>query len=150
MSRCLPHAVKKYVGEIPDRKWATVFCDFYSLLDDETRSKYTLYGLDSRHFENGSQPSVKIGDTSVCLLSESAVYRAMAMIAENEGDFYFALSCLMSVKSCIPKIHNDNDIAAQGRHSVYDKKIDKQIEDMSAKLHESTRNFLKEWGDNHV
>lgn len=135
---------RKLKYEVSDRKWTTYFLDFFTLLDDETRSKYRISGLNM--LQNGCEgrPTVKVDDISYGLLAESTVYRAMAAICEAEGDYYLALACLMCVKSCI---HNYTDTPSRKEWqwiTAATRWIDKQIDDMKKKLPDSRRDILKE------
>lgn len=140
--------VRRYMGEIPDKKWTNFFCDFYSLLDDETRAKYTIYGLDCVYNANSNQIAVKVKDMSYSLMSESTVYRAMAAICEAEGDFYLTKAFLMCARSCIPPVKNESCMNEIRLHQAYERNMDKIMRTVEDK--ESTRNLLNEWSDLYV
>ena len=139
--------VRKFKHEENDWKWTTFFCDFYSLLDQDTREKYDdgLLGLKPLNCGCEGKPHILIGETSYSLLSESAVYRAIAAICEAEGDYYLALACLMCVKASIPKLSptpkHDELTRLRGQNQL----IDGMIEDMKNKLPNQRRDLLKEW-----
>lgn len=139
--------VRKFKHEENDWKWTTFFCDFYSLLDNDTREKYEdgLLGLKPLNCGCEGKPHIWVGDTSYSLLSESTVYRAIASICEAEGDYYLALAFMMSARACIPPLSPTPKTSDITRFRMQTKPIDKQIEELKQKLPYSTRDLLKEW-----
>ncbi len=132
---------KKMQHEVHDHKWTTLFFDFFTLLDDETRSKYPVYGLGMADKSSGyKNANIEINGKRHNLFSESTVYRAMAAICDEEGDYYLALACLMAVKSC-----SIDGTASHQLKRIRDKRIDEQIEEVKQKLPDSRRDILKEW-----
>ena len=139
--------VRKFKHEENDWKWTTFFCDFYSLLDNDTREKYEdgLLGLKPLNCGCEGKPHIWVGDTSYSLLSESSVYRAIAAICEAEGDYQLALAFLMCVKACIPQLSPTPKNTEVTRLRGQNQLIDGMIEDMTKKLPNQRRNLLKEW-----
>lgn len=139
--------VRRFWHEIPDRKWVTFFCDFYTLLDQETRDKYDdkLLGLKSLNCGSEGSPHIRVGDTTYSLMSESTVYRAMSAICEEEGDYNLALAFMMSARACIPLPGPTPKTSDLTRFRMQTQPIDKQIEELKQKLPDSRRDFLKEW-----
>lgn len=139
--------VRKFKHEENDWKWTTFFCDFYSLLDKDIREKYDDGLLGLKHLNTGCEgkPHISVGETSYSLLSESAVYRAIAAICEAEGDYQLALAFLMCVKACIPPLSPTPNHAEITRLRGQNQLIDGMIEDMTQKLPNQRRNLLKEW-----
>lgn len=133
---------RKMKHEVHDRKWTSLFFDFFTLLDEETRSRYTVKGLGmSDHSAAGANNgTIEICGVLHSLMSESTVYRAMAAICDAEGDYYLALAFLMAVKSC-----SIDGNASRQLKQIRDKRIDGQIEEVKQKLPDSRRNLLKEW-----
>lgn len=142
--------VRRFEFEENDWKWTTFFCNFYSLLDQDTREKYEdgLLGLKPLNTGCEGKPHIWIGETSYSLLSESSVYRAIAAICEAEGDYQLALAFLMCVKASIPKLSPTPKNAEVTRLRGQNKLIDDMIEDMKNKIPNQRRNFLKEWRRN--
>ena len=137
--------VRRFWHETSDRKWATFFCDFYVLLDQETREKYEVLGLNALNCGCEGAPHIRVGDTTYSIMSESAAYRAISAICEAECDYKLALAFMMSARSCIPNpgpVPTTREIV---RFKMQTKPIDKQIEELKQKLPESRRDFLKEW-----
>ena len=139
--------VRKLNFEDKSWRWVTFFCDFYTLLDQETRDKYddNLLGLKPLNCGCEGKPHIKIGDTSYTLLSESSVYRAIAALCEAEGDYHLALAFLMCVKSCIPPIPPSPTAKDFARLRGQHKLVDEMIEDITKKIPNQRRNLLKEW-----
>lgn len=139
--------IRRFWHETSDRKWATFFCDFYVLLDQDTREKYEdgLLGLKALNCGCEGAPHIRVGDTTYSIMSESTVYRAIAAICEAEGDYYLALAFMMSARACIPPLSPTPKTQDLVRFRMQTKPIDKQIEELKQKLPYSTRDFLKEW-----
>lgn len=139
--------VRRFNFEENDWKWTTFFCDFYRLLDQETRDKYEsgLLGLKPLNTGCEGKPHIWIGETSYSLLSESAVYRAIAAICEAEGDYQLALAFLMCVKACIPPLSPTPKNSEVTRLRGQNQLIDGMIEGIKNKLPNQKRNLLKEW-----
>ena len=139
--------VRKFKHEENDWKWVTFFCDFYSLLDQETRDKYEdgLLGLKPLNCGCEGKPHIWIDGTSYSLLSESSVYRAISAICEAEGDYQLALAFLMCVKASIPKLSTTPKHDEITRLRMQNDLIDEMIEDIKKKLPDQRRDFLKEW-----
>lgn len=142
--------VRKFKHEENDWKWTNFFCDFYSLLDNDTREKYEdgLLGLKPLNCGCEGNPHIRVGDTTYSLMSESTAYRAMSAICEAEGDYYLALAFMMSARACIPPLSPTPKTSDVTRFRMQTKPIDKQIEELKQKLPYSTRDFLKEWRRN--
>ena len=137
--------VKKFKHEKLDWQWVHYFFDFFSLLDDDTRSKYPVKGLEMLQCGCEGRPTVRVDDTIYGLLAESTVYRAMAAICEAEGDYYLSLACLMSVKACIPHLSPTPTNKEIARLKAENDFIDRMIDDMTKKLPDTRRDILKEW-----
>lgn len=142
--------VRRFWHEVPDRKWATFFCDFYVLLDQETKKKYkdNILGLKALNCGCEGDPHVRIGDTTYSIMSESTTYRAISALCEAEGDYYLALAFMMSARACIPNLSPTPKTQDLTRFRMQTKPIDEQIEELKQKLPESRRDFLKEWKRN--
>ena len=139
--------IRRFWHEVPDRKWATFFCDFYVLLDQDTKKKYEdkILGLKALNCGCEGSPHIRVGDTTYSLMSESTVYRAMSAICEAEGDYYLALAFMMSARACIPNIGPTPKTSDVTRFRMQTKPIDEQIDALKKKLPESRRDLLKEW-----
>lgn len=142
--------VRRFWHENSDRKWATFFCDFYTLLDQDTREKYEdgLLGLKALSCGCEGSPHIRIGDTTYSLMSESTVYRAISALCEAEGDYNLALAFMMSARACIPPLSPTPKPSDLTRFRMQTKPLDRQIEELKQKIPYSTRDFLKEWKRN--
>lgn len=124
--------VKSFMEEQKDITWSMLFCDFWSLLDDDIKKKYPILGMDVNHIRNGLRETILVQDANYPIAYQSVCYRAMSAIAYAEGDYYLALACMMCVKSCIPRLIGADTANRSDRVRIagYHKEIDTKIEDI--------------------
>ena len=118
--------------EEKDIEWSRLFCDFWSLLDDDLKKKYPILGMDINHIRNGLRETILIQGANYAIAYQSVAYRAMSAIAYAEGDYYLALACMMCVKSCVPRLIGAETAnrADRVRIAGYHKEIDTKIDDI--------------------
>lgn len=124
--------VKSFMEEEKSEAWSRLFCDFWSLLNDDLKKKYPIIGMDVNHIRNGLRETVRIKDANYSFVYESVCYRAMSAIAYAEGDYYLALACMMCVKTCIPRLVGAETAKRDERLRIarYHKEVDSKIEDI--------------------
>lgn len=118
--------------EEKDVSWSRLFCDFWSLLDDDIKKKYPILGMDVSHIRNGLRETVRIKDAKYAFAYQSVAYRAMSAIAYAEGDYYLALACMMCVKACIPRLIGAETASREERSRIarYHKDVDSKMDDI--------------------
>ena len=124
--------VKSFMEEEKDIAWSRLFCDFWSLLDDDLKKKYPILGMDIGHQRNDLRETILIQGANYPIAYQSVAYRAMSAIAYAEGDYYLALACMMCVKSCIPRLIGAEtaDRAERARIARYHKEVDSKMDDI--------------------
>jgi len=124
--------VKSFMEEEKDIAWSRLFCDFWSLLDDDIKKKYPILGMDVNHLRNGLRETVLIQGSNFPIAYQSVAYRAMSAIAYAEGDYYLALACMMCVKSCIPRLIGAETAIRSERARIarYHKEVDSKMDDI--------------------
>lgn len=124
--------VKSFMEEEKDEAWSRLFCDFWSLLDDDLKKKYPILGMDINHIRNDLRETIIIQGANYSFAYQSVAYRAMSAIAYEEGDYYLALACMMCVKSCIPRLIGSETANRSDRVRIagYHKEIDTKIDDI--------------------
>lgn len=116
--------------EEKDAAWSRLFCDFWSLLDDDLKKKYPILGMDIGNIRNYLRETIIIQGANYPIAYQSVAYRAMSAIAYAEGDYYLALACMMCVKSCIPRLigaetaNRSDRVRIAGYHKEVDSKMD--------------------------
>lgn len=124
--------VKSFMEEEKDITWSRLFCDFWSLLDDDLKKKYPILGMDVNRIRNCMRETVLIQGANYAFAYQSVAYRAMSAIAYAEGDYYLALACMMCVKSCIPRLIGAETAnrADRVRIAGYHKEVDSKMDDI--------------------
>lgn len=124
--------VKSFMEEEKDISWSMLFCDFWTLLDDDLKKKYPIIGMDRGTLRSDTRETVRIKDATYPIGYQSVAYRAMSAIAYAEGDFYLSLACMMCVKTCIPRLKNAKTANRSDRVRIakYTNEVDMEIEDI--------------------
>ena len=124
--------VKSFMGEEKSEAWSRLFCDFWSLLDDDLKKKYPIMGMDIGHIRSCLRETVRVKGDNFAFAYESVCYRAMSAIAYAEGDYYLALACMICVKTCIPRLIGAEtaSVSERARIARYHKEVDRKIEDI--------------------
>lgn len=124
--------VKSFMEEEKDIAWSRLFCDFWSLLDDDIKKKYPILGMDINHIRNCLRETVVIQGANYSFAYQSVAYRAMSAIAYEEGDYYLSLACMMCVKSCIPRLIGAETANREERARIarYHKEVDSKMDDI--------------------
>lgn len=131
--------------EEKDIAWSRLFCDFWSLLDDDLKKKYPILGMDIGHIRNDLRETILVQDANFPIAYQSVCYRAMSAIAYEEGDYYLALACMMCVKSCIPRLIGAETAnrADRVRIAGYHKEVDSKMDDIKKMMPYQKNDLLK-------
>ncbi len=137
--------VKSFWEEEKSPSWSRLFCDFWSLLEDDLKKKYPILGMDIGHQRSSVRETVHIKDAHYPIGFQSVSYRAMSAIAYEEGDYYLALACMMCVKTCIPRLIGAETAKSSDRVRIagYHKEIDTKIEDIRKMMPYQKTDLLK-------
>lgn len=137
--------VKSFMEEEKSEAWSRLFCDFWSLLDDDLKKKYPILGMDIGHQRSRLRETVRVKDDNFAFAYESVAYRAMSAIAYAEGDYYLALACMMCVKSCIPRLIGAETAKRNDRTRIagYHKEVDKKMDDIRKMMPYQKNDLLK-------